>query len=336
MKNKSSIVSMVIVLTLISLVSGAILTLANNKFSPIIIARESDKMRIVAEQLLPEGSQITKVTRYTELASLVSNARKDAGLSSEWSWDPNAAPAEVVETTPEPAPAPVIEMDWGAWDDWDFDDFEEDSDEVVDADAEATATTSTEVASEESVEELSWADLGLDFGEVSVGAETTVAEADDFDDFDFDSLFGEIAVPVAPESTGGTTDESPEEVETPAFEIYQAVQNGKLVGVAVISKAKGYGGDVVIMLALDGTLEKVIGMQVLQQSETAGLGSLITGEKFTSQFTDKPVGNPFEVGKDIQGVASATVSSKAVANAIQSALRNLEQFLIDGTVKEGA
>lgn len=343
---KNSIIQMVIVLMAISLVSGAILTLANEKFSPIIKARESDKMRIVAEKLLPEGSQITKVTNYKELASLVTSARQANGLSSEWKWDPNAKPLESV-AQPEPKEEPEVEIDWAAWGLEGFGEEEE------------TLTPEEETVTEPEAEEFSWADLGIEVEDVSVGPDTE-PDADDFDldalfandveintatttdtsensdDFDLDALFAtDVDVSKPEESALGTSDE-PAAEKAPAFEIYQAVSAGKLVGVAVISKAKGYGGDIVLMLALDGTLERVLGIDVLQQSETAGLGSLITGEKFTSQFTDKAVGNPYEVGKDIQGVAGATISSKGVASALQKALKNLEQFLIDGTVKEGA
>ena len=345
---KNSIARMVIVLMAISLVSGAILTLANEKFSPIIKARESDKMRIVAEKLLPEGSQITKVTNYKELKSLVESVRQENGLNAEWKWDPDAKPLESVAKA-ESKDEPEVDIDWSAWG-------------LEGLDEEEITPPEEETVTEPEVEEFNWADFGIEVDDVSVGSEeepdadasddldlealfaadvdvntkTTNDTSESSDDYDLDSLFAtEVDVSKPEESALGTSDE-PAAEKTPAFEIYQAVSGGKLVGVAVISKAKGYGGDIVIMLALDGTLERVLGIDVLQQSETAGLGSLITGEKFTSQFTGKAVGNPYEVGKDIQGVAGATISSKGVASALQKALKNLEQFLIDGTVKEGA
>jgi len=337
---------MVIVLMAISLVSGAILTLANEKFSPIIKARESDKMRIVAEKLLPEGAQITKVTNYKELASLVASARQAIGLSSEWKWDPGAKPLESA-TQPEPKEEPEVEIDWAVWG-------------LEDLGEEEIVIPEEETTNEPEVEEFSWADLGIEVEEVSVGPEPDADASDDFDlealfatevdvdtdtttdtsessdDFDLEALFATDIDVSKPEESALSTSDEPAAEEAPAFEIYQAVLEGKLAGVAVISKAKGYGGDIVLMLALDSTIERVLGIEVLQQSETAGLGSLITGEKFTSQFTDKAVGNSYEVGKDIQGVAGATISSKGVASALQKALKNLEQFLIDGTVKEGA
>lgn len=344
---KTSIFQIVIVLMLISLVSGFILTLANNKFSPIIKARESDKMRIVAAQLLPEGAQISKVTSYTELASLVKDARSAANLSPEWRWDPEASPVEATQTEEVKEPEVEIEMDLSEWDFF----FEDEDDYSEDVSGTASATMEAETDNVGAGEEESFdfdalfadevvigedeADDDFDFdslfaAEVSVGEEE---EADD-DDFDFDALFG-AEITVDPEETADTAEAETEE-ETPAFELYQAVSGGKLVGIALVSKARGYGGNISLMLALDGTLEKVLGMDILQQSETAGLGDAITGEKFTSQFTDKPVGNPFEVGRDIQGVAGATISSKGVATALQNGLKNLQQFLIDGTIEEGA
>lgn len=352
---KTSILQIVVVLMLISLVSGFILTLANNKFSPIIKARESDKMRIVAAQLLPEGAQISKVTNYTELASLVKDARRVANLSPEWRWDPEASPIEATQIEEEKEPEVEIEMDLSEWDFF-FEDEDDDDNDDYSEDVSATASATTEADADDAVVEEESFDFDSLFAtEVVVGedkeedddfdfdslfaTEVVLDEEDDDasdDDFDFDSLFG-AEVTVAPEETAETdTDPAETEEEAPAFELYQAVSGGKLVGVALVSKARGYGGDISLMLALDGTLEKVLGMDILQQSETAGLGDAITGDKFTSQFTDKPVGTPFEVGRDIQGVAGATISSKGVATALQNGLKNLQQFLIDGTIEEGA
>lgn len=332
---KSNLFNIVLVLTIISLVSAAVLTLANDKFSPIIKARENDKLRIVAQKLLPEGAQITKVANYSELASLVAEARKAAGLSPDWHWNPDAAPVEAtlpveeekVEIdfsgfTFEESEEEEVEIDFSGFT------FEENDEEDETSTEEETADTEDQEVVDFSDEEFSFA--GTEFGEVSFAEEDEEAVdlGDMFGDA-FNFTGGEEAPAEAP------TEPAEEEV-APAFEIYQALESGKLTGVAVIAKAKGYHGDIVIMLSLDATLEKVIGMDVVQQTETAGLGSLITEEKFTKQFAGKPTGNPFETGKDIQGVAGATISSRGVATALQNALKNLEQFLIDGTIKEGA
>lgn len=379
---KNSVLKMILVLMAISLVSGAVLTFANNKLSPIITARESDKMRLVAEELLPEGATITKVTKYADLASLVSSARTSVGLSGSWIWDPNAAPVAAPAEI-EPAAPLEPEIDWDAWAMF----FTEDEPEADSSELDPWAEFGVEFAPVDNTpkevvktwedfgveltlvdntpKELtaSWADFGLeltvvdntpkelveevptvsweDFGiEVSTVSSEPEPEEEEVPTISWEDLGIEVdtpEIPSSPETTGGAADESLEEAEeAPDFEVYQAVQNGKLVGVAIISKAPGYSGDIVVMLALEGTLEKVIGMQVLQQSETAGLGSKITEEKFTSQFAGKAVGNPFEAGQDIDSVAGATVSSRGVATALRNGLMNLEQFLIDGTVKEGA
>ncbi|HOA91168.1 MAG: FMN-binding protein [Bacillota bacterium] len=353
---KNSIFKMVVVLVVISVASGLVLTLANSKLGPIIAARESDKMRIVAQELLPEGATITKVTRYTELASLVSSARTAAGLSATWTWDPNAAPVETTVKEPEPAPAvePVIDMDaWAAF----FTAVEEPQEpanpwaeygiELVSVDntpkeisktwedfgVRFASVDNTPQELEKEVPVISWADFGLEVATVSTTPEPEVSVPTfSWEDF---GLEAPVVVSPTPSASEAPAEEEPEE-EAPSFEIYQAVQGGKLVGVAIVSKAQGYGGDVVIMVALDGTLESILGIRVLQQKETAGLGTLITEPKFTSQFEGKATGNPFEVGVDVDGVSGATVSSRAVTTAIKQGLMNLEQFLKDGTVKEGA
>ena len=326
---KSNLLNIVLVLTIISLVSAAVLTLANDKFSPIIKARENDKLRIVAQKLLPEGAQITKVANYSDLASLVAEARKAAGLSPDWHWNPDAAPVEAAV----PAEEEKVELDFSGFT------FEESEDEEeVELDLSGFTFEENDEAEEIGTEEKNvFTEDSEDLDTVDF-SEETFSFGEEEEAVDFGDMFGD-----AFDFTGGE-EEAPAEAPTepaqeevaPAFEVYQALENGKLAGVAVVAKAKGYHGDIVIMISFDGTLEKVVGMDVVQQTETAGLGSLITEEKFTKQFAGKPTGNPFETGKDIQGVAGATISSKGVAAALQNALKNLEQFLIDGTIKEGA
>jgi electron transport complex protein RnfG len=100
------------------------------------------------------------------------------------------------------------------------------------------------------------------------------------------------------------------------------VFNGEsdLIGLVVVSKSRGYGGDVTTMtgISTDGRFE---GFLVLSDSETPGLGKKI-GDKF---FTDKFIGKkPFllfsvRVLDDsvnyIDSIAGATISSRAMTES---------------------
>lgn len=99
--------------------------------------------------------------------------------------------------------------------------------------------------------------------------------------------------------------------------------SGALVGYALRTSAKGYGGDVVCVVGFspDG---RIIGLSVFAPDETPGLGSNVQKPEFTDQFKDKtsaPV-----LGTDIDGVTSATYSSRAVTAAVAKAMAGLEML----------
>ncbi len=97
-------------------------------------------------------------------------------------------------------------------------------------------------------------------------------------------------------------------------------------GVAFESASeKGYGGPIRIFVGLsaDG---KVQGVKVLQaDGETPGLGARIKEPSFLDQFIGRPVINTrwaavAKDGGEIQAITGATISSRAVAEAIRTGL----------------
>ena len=96
---------------------------------------------------------------------------------------------------------------------------------------------------------------------------------------------------------------------------------GDVLGYAIKTAAKGYGGDVICVVgfAPDG---KVIGLSVTAPDETPGLGSNVQKHDFTEQFlgkSDAPI-----LGEDVDAVTSATYSSRAVTAAVAAAMAQLE------------
>lgn len=99
--------------------------------------------------------------------------------------------------------------------------------------------------------------------------------------------------------------------------------NGNTIGYVVITVEKGYGGDISVMTGVD--LEgNVQGVSILSQSETAGLGANATKESFLDQFIGKVFGitvtknAPAE--NEIKALTGATITSKAVTNAVNAAI----------------
>ena len=110
---------------------------------------------------------------------------------------------------------------------------------------------------------------------------------------------------------------------------YYAVKTAEnVVGYVFITYSKGYGGDVSVMTAVnvDGTVNNVSILDV--SNETPGLGQNVSRESFYSQFRGKKsdislVKSGVDgANNEIDAVTGATVTSKAVTAAVNTALDN--------------
>jgi electron transport complex protein RnfG len=104
---------------------------------------------------------------------------------------------------------------------------------------------------------------------------------------------------------------------------YVGKKKGKLSGVAFQGTARGYAGDIAIMIGI--TPEGAVhGIKVLSHTETPGLGDRIARETFTRQFLHKTYGEArWEIkkrGGDFDYLTAATVSSRAVIKGIREGL----------------
>ena len=110
--------------------------------------------------------------------------------------------------------------------------------------------------------------------------------------------------------------------EANGAEVYRATGGDAATGYAVIETVQGYGGPIVVTTAMrqDGT---VTGLQVggSQFNETEGLGAKAREKWFAEQFVGKKP--PIVIGEDIDGIAGATVTTKAVVDAVNHAQKVL-------------
>lgn len=130
------------------------------------------------------------------------------------------------------------------------------------------------------------------------------------------------------------------EYDVQGVECYKALdESGNLIGYAISSASRGYGGDVKVMTGINSEDGSVIAINVYDNSgETPGLGVNTSGEKFTSQFAGLSSGTGVTVDKDagknpdsvaVDSVTGATISSRAVVDAVNQA------FDAYNAVKEG-
>lgn len=122
--------------------------------------------------------------------------------------------------------------------------------------------------------------------------------------------------------------------------VYEAVnQDGAFCGYVVEAvSSRGYGGNIVLYvgIAADGTVN---GVAVLDISETVGLG-MEAPKVLTPQFAGRKV-EQFSYTKtgsladsEVDAISGATITTKAVVNAVNGALRTAQNLLQGGGINE--
>ncbi len=117
----------------------------------------------------------------------------------------------------------------------------------------------------------------------------------------------------------GSKEEQPEENDSLAF--FFEIREGKKAGVALIEEQPGKWGPVRYIVALD--LEgKVTNLAVMSYVEQRGRP--ISTRRFLGQFVGKDTKSSLTVGKDIDAVSGATISSRATAFAVHKVVHLYE------------
>lgn len=111
--------------------------------------------------------------------------------------------------------------------------------------------------------------------------------------------------------------------------VFEAInENGESAGVVVVTYVSGYGGQIQVMtgITLDG---KVSGVNILEMNETPGLGAKAKESSFLAQYKGSADSN-MSVTKDggsIDAISGATITSRAVTQAVNEALETAKPYL---------
>lgn len=105
---------------------------------------------------------------------------------------------------------------------------------------------------------------------------------------------------------------------------YIARKNNKFVGAAFEAmSSEGYGGEIRIMVGVSAN-GNVQAIEILEHKETPGLGANIDGDEFKASFANRSIEKTtWQVKKDhgdIAGITAATISSRAVIEAVKNGL----------------
>lgn len=128
---------------------------------------------------------------------------------------------------------------------------------------------------------------------------------------------------------------TPEELNTDGFvpsndgtvlnSLHYAESSGYI---ASVTCSEGYGGDVTVMVGITPDI-KVKKIKIMEMSETPGLGAKASSSEFSKQYDG--LANGISVVKNgssensIQAISGATITSKAVTKAVNTALEAAEK-----------
>jgi len=102
------------------------------------------------------------------------------------------------------------------------------------------------------------------------------------------------------------------------YSVFYTKSGDDVTGLAIEAPgAGGYAGDIILMVAVDLASDQMTGMEIIQHSETPGVGSRVEKVSFRNQWAGLSVSEPVKLrsqGGQIDAISGATYSSKAVVN----------------------
>ncbi len=104
--------------------------------------------------------------------------------------------------------------------------------------------------------------------------------------------------------------------------LFVAEKDGKPYSVFIESFGQGYGGPVGTMVGITIESGDLSGLGITTISETPGVGSRATEESFKKQFRGMSGKSTWKIGKDggdIDAISGATITSRAVSDAVDKA-----------------
>ena len=114
-------------------------------------------------------------------------------------------------------------------------------------------------------------------------------------------------------------------------ELYIVFAGETVAGYAYLATGKGYGGYIDILIGLeDETTLK--GISIIRHSESPGLGAKITDDDYRGQYIGLDIDN-VELkydGGQIDAITGATISSKAVADAVRTTALEKVKEIFEG------
>jgi Na+-translocating ferredoxin:NAD+ oxidoreductase subunit G len=127
------------------------------------------------------------------------------------------------------------------------------------------------------------------------------------------------------------------------FELYEVFdKDNKSLGFALPFEGNGFQGKIRIILGVNKSITNILGLQVLEQVETPGLGAKVSETEFTKQFKNVLVNPEVTCVKgiepqnpnEIQAITGATISSKSIVRIINDGIKKLKSQNLSEKISE--
>jgi electron transport complex protein RnfG len=105
--------------------------------------------------------------------------------------------------------------------------------------------------------------------------------------------------------------------------LYLARTGGRLVGYAAEAQASGYGGPIRLIVGVD-LQGFVTGVEIVEMSETPGLGTKAQEGGWLDQFIGQSAG--LKLGQDVDAISGSTITSRAVTQGVDAAVSAVLNF----------
>ncbi len=107
--------------------------------------------------------------------------------------------------------------------------------------------------------------------------------------------------------------------------LYKVYDAGHILqGFVCRATPTGFGGDIGLLVAMDKNAT-VIGVKVLYSTETAGVGSKVTEDRYLEQYANKS--GKLVLNEDIDAITGATISSKNVLTGVNDSMTTCRSLL---------
>lgn len=133
-----------------------------------------------------------------------------------------------------------------------------------------------------------------------------------------------------------------EAIKNAGFEAYKVFdESDSSLGYSLVYSGNGFQGKIKLMIGLSDDLSKLTSIEVLEQSETPGLGTKILEPPYEDQYNDLIPGTAIKLVKgvepsspnEVQAITGATISSRAVVTIVNEGISKLRILENKGAVQ---